>query len=165
MSSDQIEQHLATAKRALALALAPHKRQGQWTIRIQPEDEYTPHYTQAAEEMRDTKRRAEAHFAQSTRPASEFGFQDEYAAKNKDTSSGLPLMENYLERPETSNGVTLIRTIKQCGYTKVKLPVLRQSQAGRYTIRVRAAKYADANPRLHYLEFSTSDGSGRRRLG
>ncbi len=165
MSSDQIEQYLATARRSLELALLPRKRPGLRTIRVEPELEYTPHYAAAAEELRDRKRRAEAFFSQDDKPASEFGFLDEYSAKKQRAVEWLPLLEDYLNRPETKSGITLIMTIKQGGYTKVKLPVLHAAQDGRYTIRVRAAAYPDARERLHYLEFSEGYGTGRTRLG
>lgn len=165
MSSDQLEQYLATARRTLEIALLSRKRSKSKTIRIEPEEEYTPHYTAARDEMLDKKRRVEAYFAQSEKPPSAFGFQDEYAAKKQRKVEWLPLMENYLKRPETQTGITLIMTIKQGGYTKVKLPVLHEAQDGRYTIRVRAAAYPDARERLHYLEFSEGYGTGRTRLG
>lgn len=165
MSSDQIEQYLAAARRSLELALMPRKRPRSKTIRVEPEEEYTPHYTKARDEMRDKKRRVEAYFAQSEKPPTAFGFQDEYAAKKQRKVEWLPLMEDYVNRPETENGVTLIMTIKQGGYTKIKLPTLHEAQDGRYTIRVRAAAYPDARERLHYLEFSEGYGTGRTRLG
>lgn len=165
MSSDQIEQYLATARRTLELALLPHKRPLSKTVRIEPEEYYTSHYTAAAEEMRDKKRRVEAYFSQTERPASDFGFQDAYSAKKSRGVEWLPLMEDYLARPETKSGITLIMTIKEGGYTKVKLPTLHESQDGRYTIRVRAAAYPGARERLHYLEFSEGYGTGRTRLG
>lgn len=165
MSSDQIEQYLATAKLSLELALLPQKHLQSKTIRIEPEEEYTPHYAAAAEEMRDKKRRGEAYFSQKAKAASEFGFLDDYSAKKQRRVEWLPLMEDYLNRPETKTGATLIMTIKQGGYTKIKLPTLHEMQDGHYTIRVRAAAYPDARERLHYLEFSESDTAGRTRLG
>ncbi|EMI18954.1 secreted protein containing DUF1588 [Rhodopirellula maiorica SM1] len=165
MSSDQIEQYLASARRSLELALSPQKPTKMRTVRVEPEDEYTPHYAAAAEQMRDTRRRADAFLSQTEKPASDFGFLDAYQAKRQRRIEWLPLMEDYLNRPETKTGITLIMTIKQGGYTKVKLPVLHESQDGRYTIRVRAAAYPDARGRLHYLEFSEGFGTGRTRLG
>lgn len=165
MSSDQIEQYLAAARRSLELAWLPRKRLESKTIRIEPEEEYTSHYAAAAEMMRDTMRRAEAYFAQTEKPPSEFGFLDEYQVKRQRVAEWLPLLEDYLKRPETKTGITLIMTIKQGGYTKVKLPVLHEMQDGRYTIRIRAAAYPDARERLHYLEFSEGYGTGRTRLG
>ncbi|QDT05006.1 hypothetical protein K227x_34040 [Rubripirellula lacrimiformis] len=165
MSSDQIEQYLASARRSLELALRPQRQVKSKTVRIEPEDEYTPHYAAAAEEMRDIRRRADEFLGQTEKPAADFGFLDAYQAKKQRRIEWLPLLEDYLNRPETKSGITLIMTIKQGGYTKVKLPMLHESQDGRYTVRVRAAAYPDANPRLHYLEFSEGYGTGRTRLG
>lgn len=165
MSSDQIEQYLAAARQALQLATQPRRQTKTKTVRIEPEEEHTPHYEAAAEEMRDKMRRAEAYYAQAENPPSKYGFLDEYQVKKQRVAEWLPLMEDYLKRPETKSGVTLIMTIKQGGYTKVKLPVLHPTDDGRYTIRVRAAAYPDAKERLHYLEFSEGYGTGRTRLG
>jgi len=165
MSSDQIEQYLAAARRSLELALRPRKSVPSRTVRIEPEEHYTQHYAAAAETMRDTKQRSEAFLAQTDRPASDFGFLDAYQARKQGTVQWLPRMEDYLNRPETQTGATLIMTIKQGGYTRIKLPALQEMQEGRYTVRVRAAAYPDARERLHYLEFTTTGGAGATRLG
>lgn len=165
MSSDQVEQYLAAARKSLELALLPRKRLDSKTIRIEPEKDYIERYSAAAEEMRDKKRRAAAFLAQKEKPASEFGFLDAYQAKKQGRVEWLPLMENYLSRPETKTGATLIMTIKQGGYTRIKLPMLHEMQEGHYTVRVRVGAYPDARERLHYLEFTTTGGTGITRLG
>lgn len=164
-SSDQLEQYLATAKTSLELALLPRTPAKSKTVRIEPEEYYTPHYTASAERMRDTSSRAKAFLAQSTKPASDFGLLDEYQAKKQRVAEWLPLMEDYLARPETKTGATLIMTIKEGGMTRIKLPVLHSHAEGRYTIRLKAAAYPDAAERFHYLEFTTGYGTGRERLG
>ena len=165
MSSDQVEQYLAAARRSLELALLPRKQLKSKTVRVEPEDDYTARYAAAAEEMRDKKRRAAAFFAQKDKPASEFGFLDAYEAKKQGRVEWLPLMESYLSRPETKTGATLIMTIKQGGYTRIKLPMIHEMQEGHYTVRVRVGAYPDARERLHYLEFTTTGGTGITRLG
>lgn len=164
-SSDQLEQYLATARATLKLAVLPRKPPVSKTVRIGPEEEYNPHYAAAAEKMRDTTSRARAFLAQKEKPASAFGLLDEYQAKKQRVAEWLPLMEDYLARPETKTGATLIMTIKQGGHTRIKLPVLHEQAEGKYTIRVRAAAYLDAEERLHYLEFTSGYGTGRTRLG
>lgn len=164
-SSDQLEQYLATARASLELAVLPRKPPVSKTVRIEPEEEYNSHYAEAAERMRDTASRARAFLAQKEKPPSEFGLLDEYQAKKQQVAEWLPLMENYLARPETKTGATLIMTIKEGGYTRIKLPVLHEQAEGKYTIRVRAAAYPDAEERLHYLEFTSGYGTGRERLG
>ena len=165
-SSDQLEQYLAAGEDSLRLALRPSVQVASKRQRIEPEDDYTARYTAALAEMEDTVRRAKAFAAQEEKPASEFGFLDEYAAKKSLAGSWIPLMKSYLSRPETKKGATLIMTIKQGGYTRVKLPRLRGPKAvGRYLIRVRAAAYPDAEKRLHYLEFVSGEGQNQTRLG
>lgn len=164
-SSDQLEQYLATARQTLELALQPRSTTESKTIRIEPEEEYTPHYAASAAKMRDGAARANAFLAQKEKPATDFGILDEYQAKRQRVPEWLPLMEDYLKRPETKTGATLIMTIKEGGTTKVKLPVLHENQDGRYLIRVRAAHYPDAAERFHYLEFTSGYGTGRNLLG
>ncbi|EMI56403.1 secreted protein containing DUF1592 [Rhodopirellula sallentina SM41] len=165
LSSNQIEQYLTLARQALHLCLQANGLRPAKTIRIEPEETYTPHYTASAERMRDIGKRARAFLAQTEKTASEFGLLDAYQAKKQSHQEWLPLMEDYLARPETQTGITLIMTIKEGGYTKVKLPAFHPGAEGRYQIRVRAGNYPDADPRLHYLEFSKGVGTGRTRLG
>lgn len=165
-SSDQLEQYLAAAEDALQLALQPTVRVTSKTERVEPEQYYTQHYAAALADMEDIVRRAKAFAAQTEKPASEFGFLDEYHAKKSLTGGWIPLMRDYLSRPETKTGATLIMTIKQGGYTRIKLPRLRgQKAVGKYLIRVRAAAYPSAEKRLHYLEFVSSEGQNQTRLG
>lgn len=165
-SGDQFEQYLATARHSLTLALAPQKASKPKRIRIEPEQEFTPKYAEAAAELRDRTERAEAYFAQNEKEPSEFGFLDEYQVKKNRVAQWLPQFEQYGERPETKTGATLIMTIKHGGPTTVKLPKLREQEPGRYIIRVRAAAYPDARPRLNYLEFdAVGQVTGKQRLG
>lgn len=166
-SSDQLEQYLTTARQTLELALRPRTPVESKTIRIEPEEELTPHYAASAARMRDTEERSRAFLAQKVKPASDFGLLDEYQAKKQRVQEWLPLMEDYLKRPETKTGATLIMTIKEGGATKVKLPTLSERAEGKYIVRVRAAHYPDAAERFHYLEFTSSTGydSGRTLLG
>lgn len=165
-SSNQLEQYLAAGEEALRLALRPSIQVVSRRQRIEPEDDYTARYAAALAEMEDTVERAKAFAAQRERPASEFGFLDEYAAKKNLVGSWIPLMKSYLARPETKDGATLIMTIKQGGYTRIKLPRLRGLKAvGQYIVRVRAAAYPDAEKRLHYLEFVSGEGQNQTRLG
>lgn len=165
-SSDQLEQYLAAAEGALRLALRPRIKVISKTERIEPEDDYTARYTASLTAMEDKVNRAKAFAAQNEKPASDFGFLDEYAAKKNLVGSWIPLMKNYLARPETKTGATFIMTIKEGGYTRVILPRLRfQPAVGQYIIRVRAAAYPNAEKRLKYLEFVSVEGQNRTRLG
>ncbi|TWU57632.1 DUF1592 domain-containing protein [Rubripirellula reticaptiva] len=164
-SSDQLEQYLATARATLELALTSKSPIKSKTVRIEPEVEYNPHYAAAAAAMRDIAARSNAFLSQSEKPASDFGLLDEYQARKQRTAEWLPQLEQYLARPETKSGITLIMTIKQGGMTKVKMPVLHENADGKYVIRLRAAMYPDAGERFHYLEFTSGYGTGRKLLG
>lgn len=168
ISSDQIEQYLATARTNLELALLPRKPLASKTVRIEPEDEFNKTITDAAAQMRDNEKRSKAYFAQKEKegkPASDFGFLDDYQANRRRVAEWLPLFDRYLSRPETKTGIATIVTIKQGGLTKVKLPVLSERAEGKYIVRVRAAAYPDARERFRYLESTSGLGTGRKLLG
>ena len=164
-SSDQLEQYLNTARNTLKLSLSPRLRKKTKTVRIEPEVYYTPHYDKSAKIMRDKAARANAFLSQKEKPASHFGVLDAYQARKDGDPEWLPLLDDYLARPETKTGATLILTIKEGGMTKIKFPPLGGRTEGKYIIRLRAAAYAEADERFHYLEFSTGSGTGRTRLG
>ncbi len=115
MSSDQLEQYLATARVNLELALLPRKPLASQTVRIEPEDEFNKTIADAAATMRDQVARAKAYFAQKGKPASDFGFLDDYQAGRQRVAEWLPLFDRYLSRPETKTGIATIVTIKQGG--------------------------------------------------
>jgi len=165
ISSDQIEQYLATASVNLELALLPRKPLASTTVRIEPEEDFNKTITEAAANMRDQVKRSKAYFAQKDKPASDFGFLDDYQAGRQKVAEWLPLLDRYLARPETKTGIATIVTIKQGGLTKVKLPVLGEQAEGKYIVRVRAAAYPDAGERFRYLEFTSGYGTGRKLLG
>ncbi|YCM43036.1 DUF1592 domain-containing protein [Verrucomicrobiaceae bacterium 227] len=164
-SSDQLEQYLATARKTLELSLSPITTRPSRTVRVEPEEYYTPHYTASAASMQDKSDRAKAFLAQTEKPASDFGILDAYQARKQLVPEWLPLMKDYLNRPETKTGATFIMTIKEGGPTKVKIPTLHEKSEGKYLIRLRAAAYAEADERFHYLEFTSGLGTGRERLG
>ncbi|MEO6750967.1 MAG: DUF1587 domain-containing protein, partial [Chthoniobacteraceae bacterium] len=166
-SSDQLEQYLATARGALERALLTRPVPKASTQRVEPEEEYTPHYQEELADLKARRKNAEDFAAQSEKPASAFGFLDQYAAKKQlaATAEYIPQIEKYLARPETKTGATLILTIKGGGMTRVKLPTIQEGAIGSYIIRLRAAHYADAPERFQYVEFSEGLGSGRKFLG
>jgi hypothetical protein len=166
-SSDQLEQYLTTAKKSLELALMARPAPKSRTIRIEPEVEYTPHYEAAAAALKDDHDRAVAWRAQSEKPPSDFGFLDAYQVKKRIQAfkTRRPQLVQYLERPETKNGVAMMLTIKEGGYTKIKLPSIGANAPGNYTVRLRAAHYPDSPERFHYLELTSGVGKGRNHLG
>ncbi len=167
-SSDQLENYLASARESLTLCLLPDTAIAKKkTRRVEPEQEQAAHFRAYLATMKDQFDRATAWKSQTEKPPSEFGLLDAYQAKNKlkQYSEWAPQLEEYLARPETKSGVTLITTIKAGGITKVKLPQLYATAPGRYTIRVRAAHYPDADERFHYIEMTSGVKSERRFEG
>lgn len=117
-SSDQLEQYLATARASLEMALLPRTPPESKTVRIEPETEFNKTISEAAAQMKDQVKRANAYFSQKGKPASDFGFLDDYQAKRQRVSEWVPLFDRYLDRPETKTGVATIVTIKQGGADK-----------------------------------------------
>jgi len=166
-SSNQLEQYLAVAEKSLKLALDPPKKQKRKTVRIEPEERFTPHYTGVVKTLRKRLKNAKDYAAQSEKPPSDFDILDEYQAKKQLVSSAnwLPQLEQYIARPETKTGAALILTIKFGGITKIKLPTLGPTENGKYKIRLRAAAYKDAPERFQYVEFTSGSGKERNHLG
>ena len=77
----------------------------------------------------------------------------------------LPQLEQYIAAPQNRTGATLILTIKEGGYTRIKSPVLKPHQSGRYEVRLKAAALKGASERFKYVEFGASSGSEVKHLG
>ncbi|QDT11064.1 DUF1592 domain-containing protein [Stieleria marina] len=166
-SSDQLENYLAAATKTLRLCLLPRQPPQLATRRVDPEEQQSAHYQKYLDGIKDEFERATQWNAQTDKPPSEFGFLDRYQAKKKlqQYKQWGPQLEEYLARPETKTGSTLIMTIKAGGMTRVKLPVLNERAPGKYTVRFRAAHYPDADERFHYVELSSGIGSDRKYRG
>jgi len=166
-SSDQLEQYLAVARKSLELALNPPRSRKSKTVRIEPEERYTPHYTDVAKELRRRLKNAKDYAAQSERPPSDFDMLDKMQARKQlaNSQKWLPQIEEYLKRPENKTGASLILTIKFGGPTKIKLPTIGPTQYGKYKIRLRAAAYKDAPERFQYVEFTSGLSRERNHLG
>ena len=167
-SSDQLEQFLAIARRSLELALKPRRTTEEEILRVEPEKQFTPVYRKRLEQYQGTVDRSDAYQAQSEKPPTEFGFIDKAQAKKakRGAQKYLPMFADYVHRPETKHGATLISTIKN-GITRVKLPAVNGGAGHEALIRVRVAAYKDVSERFRYLEFTSKEnGSGSiTRLG
>ena len=153
-SSDQLEQYLASARNSLELALNPPTAKER-VIRIEPEEETKKKYAQRLADYQDTRKRALAYLAQTEEPATAFGFLDQGHAEKqlRGTKTFIPQLEDYLKRPETAHGATLISGIK-IGVTKISTRIMNGGPGKTLRLRVRVGAYADAAPRYQYLEFS-----------
>ena len=165
-SSDQLEQYLATARKTLELALFPRKNTESRTVRIEPEEKFTKVFQDRLAELEDRRDRTYAWRASNGKDAKEFGYLDGYMAERQLGSyeNFYPQIKEYLERPETKTGATLILQIKG-GMTRVELDTLSEREGGTFVARLRAAVYPDAAERFHYLEFVARDGQNSTRLG
>jgi len=160
-SSDQLEQYLAVARDTLKLALKPEQERKGRTERMEPEEKYTQLYSDLLAELQDTKKRAETFLAQRGKPATEFGFLDEGQARKqlRATATYMPQLADYLARPETKHGATLISRIKT-GVTKIQTGNVNGGPGMLFRLRVRAGAYAGVDPRYHYLEFKMRSWTG-----
>ncbi len=170
-SSDQLEQYLRTARRYLDIALngspKTKRKSKRRTKRVEPEETYTPHYRKYLRELKTKIANSKKYLASPDNPPKGLGILDAYQAKKqmKQAKEWSPQLEEYLARPETKTGATLILTIKGGGPTKIKLPVVGPTEFGRYKIRLRAAAYKDAPARFQYLEFTSGFGRTRNHMG
>jgi hypothetical protein len=163
-SSDQLEQYMEVARKTLNLALFKPKALESTIVRVEPEIENTKKYQDYAAQLLDTDRRAKL-FLEN--PSKDLGFIDDYNARKqlKSVKNYLPQIDEYLKRPETKTGATLIMTIKGGGITRVRLPVLGVQAGDKYKVRLRAAAYTDAPERFHYLELAGVENQNSTRLG
>lgn len=83
---------------------------------------------------------------------SDFGYLDEYQVTKQRFQEWRLLMEDYLARPKTKTGITLIMTIKQGGYTKVKLPVVQPQQRSHQDRGDKNLATSDMHSMSHYSE-------------
>ncbi|MGI9471546.1 MAG: DUF1592 domain-containing protein, partial [Rubripirellula sp.] len=154
-SSDQLEQYLGLARHALELAFQEPEAIKERLIHIEPEDEFSDLYAERASTYQDTIARSIAFQAQTEKPASAFGYVDKANAAKamRGAKQFLPQFLDYLNRPETKRGATLISSIKS-GITRIKLPAMGGRSTQKAVIRVRAGVYEGAPDRYRYLEFS-----------
>lgn len=168
MSSDQIEQHLETARGALRLAIVAKPQRPSETIRIEPEDTYLPKYSMLAVERLDTAKRYYNWRAAggTDEIAKEYGFLDGWQADRNlnNFKESYPPLEKWLSAPENRTGAAMMITIKE-GFTPMVLPRLREWQPGAYIIRIRAAAYQEDPVRFRYLEFVRKEGQSVTGLG
>ena len=166
-SSNQLELYLSTARRALEFSLNGSSQSKRKTKRVEPEETYTPHYAHYLQELKTKIANSKKFLASPKDPPPDLGILDRHQAKRQmgNAEKWVPQLEEYLARPETETGATLITTIKGGGITKIKLPAVGPQAYGHYKIRVRAAAYKDAPVRFQYLEFTSGFATTRNHLG
>ena len=68
----------------------------------------------------------------------------------------IPILENYLSRPEVTEG-TIMWALMGRGAFQLRTPQVTPQPQETFTIRVRAGAYPDAPSRFHYIEFTAAN--------
>lgn len=154
-SSDQLEQYLAVARDTLKLAFTSRSASTQRVTRIEAEEKYTPLYRDLLSQKQEIQKQAETFLAQSGRPATDFGFLDQGQAEKqlRGVKQTIPILVDYLIRPESESGAPLLMMIKP-GMTRIGTRILRGGSGREVLLRVRVGAYSGVSPRFHYLECS-----------
>ncbi len=168
-SSDQLENYLGTAKRALELSLGLRKQKPSKTIRLEPEHTWSPVYLKKAQEALAVGQQVQIWKSggKTEKSAIKAGFLDSWEARKADDAYQykFPQLARYIQNPHNQNGASFLLTIKG-GYTRIKLPTIRWSAPGDYIIRVKAAHYPETPARFHYIEYlQKGNHSGFDSLG
>ena len=151
-SSDQFEQYLSIARRALDLAIAAGPRPQTHTVRTEVELEANQRITNILRGYQMGGYRAHKMWkAAKDRPTSDFGIIDEGELKFRMTvwERNTAPMIDYLTRPETKTGALL--TLSEPN-GQVSLTIPDEMPPGKYRIRVRAGSLPGADPSRCFLE-------------
>ncbi|MEM6364573.1 MAG: DUF1592 domain-containing protein [Planctomycetota bacterium] len=164
LSSDQIEQYLASARSALQTCFSAVDDVKPFHFRGEIEAQFEPKIRLYFDKLIEKKDRAQSFLSQDEKPASTFGLVDSYEAEGavRLYESFAPILSWYFDQAENQHGGATIMVPKTMGMARYKLPKLSGHQPGRYTVRVRAAAYPEAEERYHYIEFSRISGANAR---
>ncbi len=152
LSSDQFEQYLAVARKALDQAIATGARPETRKVRIEAEEEANQRITHILRFYQMGGYRAYKQWkASNGRPTTDFGIVDETEIKfrlhvwERNTAP----MIDYLTRPETKTGALL--TIQDSN-PQVGVAIPDEMPAGRYKLRVCMGALPDTEARRHFVE-------------
>lgn len=164
ISSNQIEQYLASAREALSTCFQAKSTPGNHRKRVEVEDDFIPKYRAYLDDLEANNKKAQAYLSQSTMKPSNFGLIDEYQArKYTDQHKAFsPLLKWYFEQPENRHGGAMIMIPKNLGMAVIKIPPTPKDRPGRYRVRVRVGMYTQAIGRYKYLEFSDQVAAKQR---
>jgi hypothetical protein len=152
LSSDQLEQYLALARKALDQAVATGPCPPARKVRIEAEEEANQRITHILRFYQMGGYRAYKRWkASNGKPTTDFGIVDESEMKfrlqvwEKNTAP----MIDYLTRPETKTGalLTILDSNPQVG---VAIP--DEMPPGRYRLRARIGAMEGTEPRRHFVE-------------
>ena len=151
-SSDQFEQYLAIARRALDLAIASGPKPESRTVRTEVELEANNRISNILRGYQMGGYRAHKMWKTAkSRPTSDFGIIDEGELKFRMLvwERNTAPMIDYLTRPETRSGALL--TLSEPN-GQVSLTIPDEMPTGRYKVRARAGKLPGADPSRCFLE-------------
>ena len=154
-SSDQFEQYLAIARRALDEAIAAGQKKPETTlVRVESELRANSMHASRARSLEKVMDRIKAYRA-SDKPATEFGFIDDARVifEENGYKANAPTNQAYLKRPETKEGALLVTTNAGAYLERITLP--DDAAPGRYLLRVRAAHLRGSLSHRRFLEFGT----------
>ncbi len=137
LSSDQLEQYLAIARKALDLSLASDQQTASKTVRVEVEEEANRRITGILRGYQMNGYRAYKQWtASGGRPPSDFGLVDdkEMEFRLRVWNTNAPLSIDYLTRSETKTGALL--TIDDPN-NQVGVAIPDEMPAGKYRIRAR----------------------------
>ena len=160
-SSDQFEQYLHIARRALDAALAPTAHAETRIQRQQSEDAANKTVQTRLGKLLDSMDRA-AQWKSSDKSPTEFGFIDSARVKFEEGQyrSQGPGYEYYLDVPETQTGAVFFTATAGAYIDSIDLP--ENAPPGRYRVRARAGTFEGALPRRKYLEIGTVENGAQQ---
>ena len=159
-SSDQFEQYLKIARRALTVALAAPETAEPQRYRQQSEDAINKMVQNRYAKLLDGKTRGEQ-WKVSGKSPTEFGFIDEARVKFE---AGLferdgVGYEHYLTLPENNTGAVFFATWNGAMTDSITLP--KSAPPGEYIIRARVGGFESAPLHRRFLEIGTVESGAR----
>ncbi len=152
LSSDQFEQYLALARRALDQVIATGPRPTTRRVRIEAEEEANQRITHILRYYQMGGYRAYKQWkASNGRPTTDFGIIDESEMKFRLMvwERNTPAMIDYLTRPETKTGalLTILDSNPQVG-----LAIPDDMPPGKYRLKARIGFVPGTPPSRHFVE-------------
>lgn len=160
-SSNQFEQYLNLAERALDQAIVTGNKPKLQKVRTEVERQFRTRISKIAAKHKKDWDRAEAWKNSNGKPPTDFGFIDadrvEFEARSY--TRFYPTYKAYLDHPASKDGAPLFNFFRGCSGPTVTLPA--NSEARRFIIRSRIAVLNDDIPEhRRYIEFgSVSPGT------
>jgi len=161
-SSDQFEQYLALAHKALDAAFVFGEQPQVRTQRVEPEDHQNKFYRKNADKIKEHYDLAQEWRAtKGKKDPKEFGFVDENDVRFRERlyNQQYATYVDYFEYPETETGVLLSGFFN--GAVVANLTPPKNWPAGDYILRVRVGALKGAADHQRFLEYGLAGGGAR----